>query len=463
MNISFMMSPAERERRIADKVFLSGGIVRKCFNCLWCVAVLSVCCAGSAYAVHLNDQWSADAELRLRYEVWDGFNAKQYGDAVTVGSPNDRFLLSRIRIGTTWKPVTNILVRIAMQDARAPGWNFSDSDWYSKEFGMQNNPQKDCFELYRAYLEVSGPAGLPLTMTLGRQGIAYGDQRVFGPGEWGNSGKWIWDAAKVSFTRKKHFLDLFYGKTMLHDPDQFSLSHRWGYDGFGAYGHIAWDSGAFEPIFVCKKNRDGGQKYNDLTHYYWGFRIYDDDVYGCFYNATVMKETGHETALSGVRSDVDALGWHLDAGRKFGKVKLGAGYTYASGDDPATADIERFDGVFGATDKYYGRMNLFSWSNLKDAELFAEVPLLDKLKIRLELHRFWLADTGDGWRTYKNTAGSSAGCLGDEVDICALYKYSRALEFQAGYGHFRPGGFMDANVPSAVPANWLFLQTTFRF
>ena len=51
-------------------------------------------------------------------------------------------------------------------------------------------------------------------------------------------------------------------------------------------------------------------------------------------------------------------------------LKIGLGYTYASGDDPNTSKRETFDGAFGASDKYYGRLNLMSWSNLKDYELF---------------------------------------------------------------------------------------------
>ena len=35
-------------------------------------------------------------------------------------------------------------------------------------------------------------------MRLARQQISYGDQRVFGPGQWGNTGRWCWDAALVN-------------------------------------------------------------------------------------------------------------------------------------------------------------------------------------------------------------------------------------------------------------------------
>lgn len=96
------------------------------------------------------------------------------------------------------------------------------------------------------------------------------------------------------------------------------------------------------------------------------------------------------------------------------KLKTGAGYSYASGDDSSTSDIERFDGVFGASDKYYGRMNLMSWSNLRDAELFIIVSPLKNINVRIEYHRFELADKSDKWRSYRNQTGISGDDLGSK-------------------------------------------------
>ena len=418
-------------------------------------------------AAQINDDWSVDAEVRLRFEHMDGFNDKQYGENVTVGSSWDNYLLSRIRLGTTYRINPDFLVKVSMQDARAIRWGFEYEDWYNKEFDLIHNPQEDKLELYHTYLQASHLGGLPLTLTLGRQRIAYGDRRVFGPGEWKNSGKWIWDAAKLSYKKGDNFVDLFVGNTVLHDPDTFSLDHRWGYTGAGLYGHYAWNEGAVEPILVYKHNGNGELKYEELTHYYAGFRVYDENLENFFYNATLIKQWGEQTKLGGTEVDVDALGWHVDAGYAFGKeygsLKVGAGYTYASGDDTSTPEVEKFDAVFGASDKYYGRMNLMSWSNLLDAELFATFKPMKKVSVKAEYHNFALADDSDSWRTYKNVSGNSEDALGDEIDIVAKYGYSKMLGIQVGYGHFWPGAFIEANVPSDKDADWFFVQTTFTF
>ncbi|MBN2420594.1 MAG: alginate export family protein [Deltaproteobacteria bacterium] len=427
------------------------------------ITLLTVIYAPQGWAMDINEKLSLDGELRLRYEMMDGFNDKTYGETVKSGEGHDGYLLNRIRLGMIYKHNADILLRISMQDSRAFDWGFNDSNWYSKEFGMENNPQKDYLELHHTYLQISDIGGSSLTLTLGRQKIAYGDNRIFGPGEWKNSGKWVWDALKFSFSKGKHFIDLFYGASMLHDSNEFSLSHRWGYEGFGIYAHYAWETGSIEPVLAYKHNDNGNTSYHSLTHCYAGVRLYDD-IGKIFYNGTYIRQFGEQVSVAGTKHDVDAYGWHLDAGYNFmlGSVKLktGAGYSYASGDDSSTPDIERFDSVFGASDKYYGRMNLMGWSNLKDAELFLVVSFHKNINVKIEYHSFKLADRSDKWRSYRNQTGLSEDDLGSEIDAVLGYSVNKNINIQTGYGHFRPGDFIKNNVPAHNQSDWFFFQMT---
>lgn len=415
------------------------------------------------WATQINEQLFINGEIRLSYELMDGFNDKVYGEAVAEGKSHDGYLLSRIRIAMIYAFTPNLLFKISIQDARTIDWEFNDNNWYSKEFGMKNNPQKDYLELYHTYIQASNIGGSPFTLTLGRQKIAFGDMRIFGPGEWKNSGKWVWDALKLSYSKGKNFIDFFYGASMLHDPGEFSLLHRWGYEGFGIYAHYAWEKGIIEPVLAYKHNDNGNSSYHSLTHYYIGVRLYDD-VAGFFYNGTYIRQFGEQISLDGKKSDVDAFGWHLDAGYNFriigSDLKAGAGYTYASGDDSSTPDIERFDGVFGASDKYYGRMNLMKWSNLKDTELFLIVSLMKKIKAKIEYHKFKLANKSDKWRVYRNHYGAWEDDLGSEIDVVLGYDIKKNIKFQTGYGHFSPGDFIKKNVPAQNPSDWFFFQMT---
>ncbi|OYY56761.1 MAG: hypothetical protein B7Y52_02820, partial [Sulfurovum sp. 28-43-6] len=135
-----------------------------------------------------------DGQVRLRFETFDNMNEKYYGTNPKLGEAKDSYLMSRIQVGLFYRFNEEWDARISMQDARVFGWGFDNTDWYNSEFNQVHSTQTDYFELYETYLRYSSNG---FTVTAGRQKLPYGDMRVFGPGEWKNSGKWIWDAVKT--------------------------------------------------------------------------------------------------------------------------------------------------------------------------------------------------------------------------------------------------------------------------
>lgn len=412
-------------------------------------------------------EMSFDGEMRLRFEYFDNMNEKYFGTHPKSGVSEDAYLLTRLRLGMTYTFDEHWSARASMQDFRAVGWGFDNEDWYNKEFMQENSTQVDHFELYETYLQY---ATSNIVIRTGRQKIAYGDNRVFGPGEWKNSGKWVWDAAKVSVRDGENYLDLFYGGTMLHDPDEFSLRHRHGYYGGGIYGHYALrKTGAIEPIFAYKENEKANEKYLELKSYYLGARLYDDNLNGYFYNMTYMKSFGDYTKLDASRVDIDGYGFHVDAGYHFRPifVWIGLGYTYASGDDPDTGDRETFDAVFGASDKYYGRLNLMKWSNIKDYEIFAVVKPWAKTKIKLEYHAFYADEPGSKWKSYTLPVMQSDK-YGEEIDIVAVHHYNKQIRLQLGLGYFKSGDYMEEAAETNPyitedDAFGMFMQAAYKF
>ena len=85
---------------------------------------------------------NVDGEIRLRYEMFNNYNDKYYGANPSKGEAEDVFLLSRIRLGLDYKASDTLSARLSMQDARTFGWGFTHEDWYNREFGMEDNPQK---------------------------------------------------------------------------------------------------------------------------------------------------------------------------------------------------------------------------------------------------------------------------------------------------------------------------------
>ena len=381
-------------------------------------------------------------EVRLRAESQNNFNDKYYGTNPTKGVEHDNYLLSRVRIGVDYDFSDEWHGKFSVQDSRAIGWALTDDDWYNKEYDMIHNPQQDVFELSLTYLQYT-PKGSGLGFKVGRQKIAYGDNRVFGLGEGRNSGK-FWDAVKFSYKTGEHWVDFFYGRTMLHDPEVFSFRHRHGYIGAGLYGHLAYKTFAFEPIVVYKYNNDGNLKYQKRTTYYYGARFYDTNVHGFFYDMTYIKAEGEQTTLEGTKVDVAAYGYHAEAGYHFvalpGKPKVGIGYTYATGNDANTSDIERFDGVFGANG-LYGRMELMKWGNLKDQELYVKIKPMKRVQCRLGYHRLNADEASDQWMSYK-IPGMRADHYGDEIDLLVTVNVNKSLKVMTGVSYFIPGDWI---------------------
>jgi hypothetical protein len=413
------------------------------------------------------------ANARFRYEYQDNFNAKYYGDEPAEGESNDGFLLGRFRFGLDYYPNQIVHLAVWMQDSEIWDSALEESDFYNSQFDREHNPYKDRWELYNTYLEIKKV--LPFSIKLGRQVIAYGNKRIFGPGQWGNTGRWIWDAGKLAYKFDGGFVDAYYGSTQVHDPDVCSLNHNHGFESFGFYGHFELPKRllgiSFEPFAMTKANKHDRYKsedgqYGDLDSYYVGARIFKKNYEGFDVDFTFVKQDGDYA-----HDDIDAYGYHVSMGYNFEQIgfkpRLSVEYSYASGDsDPTDSKRETFDGAFGARDKMYGRLNLFHWKNLKDAQINLEVKPKDWLYFKAEYHQFWLAEEKDAWhlnsKAYRDKNGNSGDKVGREFDVVGRLKLPKGNEIQFGYGHFWPDEFAE-NLASDKEANWVFLQWMYGF
>ena len=408
------------------------------------------------------------SEFRLRYEFQHHFNQKYFGDDPPRGSSEDGFLLGRLRAGFDWMPSDRLHCSLWLQDSEAWDVALSDGVFYDRKFGLENNPNKDRWELGDAFVDVKALSSLPLTVKVGRQRIAYGNNRVFGPGEWGNTGRWIWDAAKASYTLRTGFIDAFYGRTMLHEPNTFSLSHRHGFEGAAVYGRFQLERfGALylEPFGVSKvddheRYKGENSRLGDFDSWYLGTRTSWSGKNSLDVDCTLVVQQGDYS-----EDDIDAYGYHCSIGYSFKnrfRPKISIAYSYASGDsNPEDGDHETFDGVFGARDKMYGRMNLFQWMNLKDTEIDLELRPKPWLYVKVEYHRFGLAERKDAWylnpSEYRDPTGKSGKEVGEEVDLVTQVSLPHGDRFEFGLGRFWPDEFAKKQA-SSEPATWLFFQ-----
>jgi len=445
-----------------------------CVGAILCVALSSTEAAtGSAFgivpapkdiALGPDVTLSLGGALRLRYEFTDNFTLKWYGRG-----EGDGYLLERLWIDADFRFGDVARTFIRFQDARV--WDYS----LPRE-AFKSHPQHDEAELHEAFIELKGSPQLPLGVKVGRQRIYYGDNRIFGPATWANTGRWVWDAAKLLYASPegKFMADAFYGRTVIHYPEDFNLEHRHEFEGYGVYSTIdAMPEITLDLFYVGKRDDhlsttgESGPA-GKLNIHNVGLRVGGKALKSWDYGATFVRQFGDWGP-----DDIEAWGAHAGIGYTFPSCpwqpRLGLDLAYGSGDsDPQDGKHESFDTIFGARDKLYGRMNLFNWKNLENWQFsLTTKPIKKKLKVRLDYHLFYLAEERDAWygpepKARRDREGTSGDEVGQEFDLTVSYKVSQSLRLMGGYCHFFAGDFIENTGPSD-DADWVFLQVEHTF
>jgi hypothetical protein len=405
-----------------------------------------------------NDIISIGGTYRLRGEIQDEFNVRTYG----TGAQDD-FLLSRLRLEIDLKATKNLRIHTQIQDAEILGSSFSD-----KDFSGSNNPFHDPFDINQLYIEYWPVEKLGIKA--GRQSISFGDRRIFGPGDWGNTGRYAWDAIRVLYKSDSIDGNLITGRYIIHDPDIWPNEQINGVTAFATYNTIKNLPFQLDLFYVLRYDDRGITKGEEGTGNLYshtvGFRI--DGKYAQWdYNSTVAGQFGHWG-----HDNINAYGLVLTLGYTFDtlwKPHIIAQYVNGSGDkDPHDGKHGTFDGVFGGADTVlYGWMNLFFFQNLREHRLDIILTPSKTISLRGEYHYFTLDEKKDAWyfpgnAQRRDNTGSSGRELGHEVDLIAKKTISNHLEILGGYCFFIPGEFVK-NTGSSPTAQWYFLQTTVYF
>ncbi len=434
--------------------------------------------------VRLRDErlstFDLGAQFRLRHELKENGGLSPDTDFIRRGEPNDNSsLLLRARIHLGWTPASWVTAYVegrhaaAFLDRRAP------------------SPEQDTMDLYQAFLTLGDPEIFPVTLKIGRQELAYGEQRFVGSGEWANVGR-VFDAAKLRFENDRFRIDTFAGRVVLTNDGEINEPND--YDNFwGVYASTQSLVRNHETqlYFLGRNVGDastaaqgtlGGPGARDI--YTLGTLMkslpgklgpwdYQVEIAGQFGNIRSGERRLDHRALA-----ADAhLGytWEKTAGRPC----IGVGYTYGSGDsDPADGTNETFEPLFGTQHRFYGAMNLMGLRNLHGPGVNFTVHPAKRMSIWAECLGFWMADTHDflypeqGPGRNANGYGRHPGFspyVGAELDIVATYNIAPWAMVQAAYGHFFAGDYIRQSVGNrssndgAVDADWCYVQVILSF
>ena len=129
------------------------------------------------------------AEFRERMEGFDG--------AGYVEGRDDLYWLTRLRLNATITPRPLLSFQFQVQDARVA----------KKQVGPVGAPFQGPFDLRMAFADV-GSAGTPVVVRVGRQELAFGEQRLVGHVGWLNTAR-TFDGARATLRHARFNVDAF--------------------------------------------------------------------------------------------------------------------------------------------------------------------------------------------------------------------------------------------------------------
>lgn len=379
---------------------------------------------------------SLSGEVRLRMESRSGLGYRS--------DRSDSYALLRTRLNVDVRPLSLVRISFQGQDARAPGILTTNAT------GVFRDP----LDLRQAYVRVGPADASPVAVTVGRQLLLYGDQRLIGPLDWTNTSR-AFDAVKMEVRTARLDLDVFSGSVVRNDPSR-SLNRADFDNGFhGVYGRVRTgvEQLVVEPFALWRTIPAVGAV-GSGDRYSAGARV-AARAGGIESSLTFVEQWG----TLGVR-DIQARSVLASAGytlRTTWSPRVYAEINYASGDSDASDNtLEAFDDMYPTAHLYYGYNDLVGLRNLQSLRLGASAVPWRRLTLAVDFHTYRLASANDNLYNVAGVAtvmapvgGAATRRVGEEVDVTFTMPVAQTLTFAGGVGHMFTGAFLEANSPGA--------------
>jgi hypothetical protein len=376
-------------------------------------------------------------ELRERFEGFDGLGFDS--------SRTDRYWLTRLRFTTTVTPSTHLSFQVQLQDARVG----------DKSVGPTGAPFRAPLDLRIAFVQMGSTTG-PLTVRIGRQELAFGEQRLVGHVSWLNAAR-TFDGASLTLRRPALQVDAF-AASVVRIQDGFDRSghgNRFG----GVYLTVPalLPRGSIEPYVLFRRDTNLRTELGltgDLASTTLGVRVAGRLPARLDYGAEMALQRGSLGS-----DDVEAWAGHWQLRESLpgpGAIRLTGEYNYASGDtDPADGVRGSFDQLYPTPHDKYGLADQIGWTNMHHARAGFEVTPLRNLPVAANYHSWWLAERRDALYTAGSAplarvaAGAASRHVGQEIDVQVSRPLFPQLQVAAGYAHIVPGAFLTQATPGA--------------
>jgi hypothetical protein len=419
---------------------------------LWKIVLLVVLFA-SYPALGDEKKWyekiTLGGELRIRSET-----QLDYGP-LTGGVDDDSFVLLRARPHLDAKPIDGIRIFIQPQFSRA----FAQEESTIAGNADAGNPN-NVFDLHQGFLDLNQIGGSVASLRLGRQELIYGEERLVGAFNWSNIGR-SFDAGKIRLEWERFSIDGFFAWNEKAAGNEYftGLYGSWKVRPnmtFEGYSLLLWDNdgdgapGVTGTKIVTIGDRLAGTLWNEKFDY----------------SVEATLQVGKTEPNNHL-----AYAAHVATGYTFTeaawKPRLGIEYNLASGNDPGTAKVERFNNLFPTNHDKYGYIDFASWRNIHDIVASTSVKPVTGLLLKLDYHLFLLPEPADGIFRASGTqlragvAGASR-LAGHEIDFLAKYQWNKWVNFLAGYSLFQGGEFFSDTGTNGT-AHFAYVQTQANF
>lgn len=354
-------------------------------------------------------QVTIGGEIRVRVE-----------DASTgnTGVQSQEKVLQRTRLNIDANVVKNTKVFISLQDSRA---------WGEEANTVTTGNEGQGVDLSQGYFQYDKIGGQPLSIKVGRQLLAYGDQRLIGHLEWSNNAR-RFDAVKLMYDTKAFSLDLWTAK--VGEPAATTTTPT----GLGD------KDSCFRGLYATVKTIPNNtldlyllQDKNDLTkkdEYTYGTRI-AGKVSSFDYTGELAFQSG-DSALNVSQS---AHAYALKAGYTIPtamNLRIGAEYDYATGNKTSTTGKnEAFDNLYPTNHYLYGftDSSQTNWSNLKAIAITASIKPTKDLWVGAE---YWNLES-------EQIIANNSKKLGYEFNLMSRYSINSSLKLEAAWARRHAG------------------------
>jgi len=419
-------------------------------------------------------QFTLSAQLRTRSELRDGQGAPLPKDAKAAFFTSQR---TRLIAGYNWY---RIKMGITVQDVRVWGQDVSS---LNRTTTQDNNG----IMLHEAWAEIglsdTGAHKTNVGLKIGRQQLAYDDQRLLGGLDWLQQGR-RHDAAVLKIESSKFALHT--GFAFNQNKEAASGTK---YNGTPAGAYPGNSNGGthykgLEYLHAQRKLKSGSVSFLFLADQ---FNKYHNDVInnvttkvwdnGSWTRATTgLHATNSFKKLNLTASAYYQFGKNYNGSEMSGALlsvvglynfsknfTAGAGYDYTTG-GAKDGKNNAFDPLYGTPHKFWGLMDYFYVASGFGNKGLSNIYLKSKLKagkslvVALDVHKFASAtDITDasGKKLNRN--------FGTEADLVLNYPLTKYIGFEAGYSHFWSTATLTApsvkNVANAQSNNnWAYLQ-----